>query len=77
MLLPVVRDDFTRGEGISTRTALKRRSKVSNAHSSRIPLTPKQRLFLAMLLLLAVLLSNFVVSTIDPLATNLRLSRLF
>ena len=47
---------------------------MSQAQSSGIPLTLKQRIFVAALLLLAFVLSYFVVFTIDPLATNLRYS---
>ena len=74
MLLPAVRDDFMTGKKVSSRTTTKGRSKVSQAQSSRIPLTLKQRIFLTVLFLLALMLSYFIVSTIDPLASNLHLS---
>lgn len=47
---------------------------MSQPQSSRIPLTLKQRIFLTVLFLLALVLSYFVVSTLDPLPSNLRLS---
>jgi len=46
---------------------------VLQTQSSRIPLTFRQRIFLTGLFLLALMLSCFFVSTIDPLASNLRL----
>jgi len=46
---------------------------VSQAQSSRIPLTLKQRFVLTVVFLLALMLSYCVVSAIDPLASRLRL----
>lgn len=46
---------------------------MQQAQPSRIPLTPRQRIFLTLLFLLALTLSYFVVSTVDPLASHLRL----
>jgi hypothetical protein len=45
---------------------------MSQPQSSTIPLTLKQRIFVAALFLLALVLSYFVVFTIDPPAANLR-----
>lgn len=47
---------------------------MPQTQSSRTQLTLKQRISLTVLFLLALMLSYFVVSTIDPLASNLRLS---
>lgn len=47
---------------------------MSQSQSSRIPLTLKQRIFVAALFFFAVVLSYFVVFTLDPLATNLHLT---
>ena len=47
---------------------------MPQAQPAQIPLTPRQRIFLTFLFLLALTLSYFVVSTIDPLASALRLS---
>lgn len=44
------------------------------AQSSRIPLTLRQRIFLMMLFLLALMLSYFIVSNIDPLTARLHFS---
>lgn len=67
------RDDFTTASGVSGRATIKERSTVQQAQPSRIPLTPRQRIFLTLLFLLALTLSYFVVPTVDPLASHLRL----
>ena len=53
---------------------IRRRSNMSQSQSSRIPLTLKQRIFVAALFLFAMVLSYFVVFTLDPLAANLHLT---
>ena len=47
---------------------------MSPSQSSRIPLTLKQRIFVAALFFFAIVLSYYVVFTLDPLATNLHLT---
>jgi hypothetical protein len=47
---------------------------MSQSQSSRIQLTLKQRIFVAALFFFAMLLSYFVVFTLDPLAANLHLT---
>ena len=47
---------------------------MSPSQSSRIPLTLKQRIFVAALFFFASVLSYYVVFALDPLATNLHLT---